>query len=119
MKLTDCCCDQDGKCGACVLKELAPPPPRVIKKPNKAGICDCLTHDPSAGFRYTAHELHNGKVIDVQYIKCDNCKMTLVDLKKVKPDKLEKIKIKETTPIDNLVWVEWCKKQCTPRKKCN
>ena len=111
-----CCCDEHGKCGICVLKELEPPPPRVPKKPNKAGVCDCLQKDPNAGFRYTAHELHDGVVICVQYVKCDNCKLTLVDLNKVKENKLNKLNIKEYTPLKHLVWAEWCTTQCKPQK---
>ena len=114
--LFKCCCDEHGKCGVCVLEELTPSQPRVPKRPNKAGVCDCLTKDPNAGFRYTAHELHNGVVIDVQYIKCDNCRMTLVDLGKVKAGKMDKLKIKEYTPIKNLVWVEYCTTQCETKK---
>ena len=110
-------CGQKGfKCGDCVLKELEPPPPRVIKNPNKEGVCNCL-NDPANGFKYTAHELVDGKIVDVQYIKCDNTKYKLVDLTKVKKDKRETLKIVETTHIKNLVWIEWCKTQCVGKCK--
>lgn len=112
--MDSCKCGQNGysgKCGVCVLKELEPPPPRKIKNPNKNGECNCL-NDPNNGFRYTAHELIDGKIVDVQYIKCDNTKLKLIDLSKVKREKREQLNIVEITPIPNMVWIEWCKTQC-------
>ena len=106
-----CACDEHGRCGVCVMKELEPPPPRSIKNPNKAGICNCLD-TPGNGFKYTAHELRNGEIVTVEYIKCDNCSLKLIDMSKVKPNKLETIEIVEVTPVKNLVWVKWCKKKC-------
>ena len=109
-----CTCDPYyGRCGVCIMNEFDPPKKqRVPKKPNKQGICNCLSNDPNAGFRYTAHEMRDGKIVDVTYVKCDNCRLTLVDLKNVKPEKLNKLKIEEETPIKDLVWVRWCTKQC-------
>ena len=112
--MESCKCGQNGysgKCGVCVLKELEPHTPRKIKNPNKNGEWNCL-NDPNNGFRYTAHELIDGKIVDVQYIKCDNTKLKLIDLTKVKKDKREQLKIVEITPIPNMVWIEWCKTQC-------
>ena len=106
-----CACDEHGRCGLCIMKEMEYKPVRVPKKPNKAGICSCLS-TPDGGFRYTAHELQNGKVVDVQRIQCENCKLTLVNLNQVKADKLEKLNIVETTRDPELVWVEWCSTQC-------
>jgi len=106
-----CVCDEHGKCGVCVMRELEPKTQRVIKKPNKSGKCNCLQDDKN-GFRYTAYEMHNGEIIDVHYVKCDNCKLSLVDLNNVKPEKQDKLNIKERTCLEKYVWVEWCKEQC-------
>ena len=114
-----CKCGENGyygKCGLCVMDELKPDPPRIIKKPNKDGSCNCL-QNPENGFKYTAYELHNGKVVEVQYRKCDNTKIVLVDLNKVKPDKLEKINIVEYTNLQNMVYVKWCTKPCDTIRK--
>ena len=110
-----CVCDEHGRCGVCILKDFEPPPPRTIQNPNKAGICSCL-NTPGNGFRYTAHELRDGKVVTVEYIKCDNCSLKLVDISKVKPNKLDTLEIVETTAIRNLMWVKWCKQQCKTRE---
>ena len=107
-----CACDEHGKCGVCIMRELEYKPTRVPKKPNKAGVCNCL--QTNGGFRYTVHELQNGKVVDVQYIQCENCRLTLVNLNQVKPDK--RINIVERTAVPNLAWVEWCKEPCKTKK---
>ena len=114
-KQPPCACaenDYDGKCGVCILKKMEKPPPREIKKPNKQGVCDCLDY-PSNGFRYVAHELIDGVVVDVEYVKCDNCKLKLVDLNNVNPGKLHKVIVVEKTDLPNMVWAEWCTHQCT------
>jgi len=109
-----CKCGENGysgKCGLCIMDEMKPNPPRVIQKPNKDGSCNCL-QNPKNGFKYTAHELQDGVVVEVEYRKCDNTKIVLVDLTKVKPNKLKTIEIVEYTYVPNMVYVRWCTKPC-------
>lgn len=105
-----------GKCGLCIIQELEQThTPRTIKNPTKDGKCNCLI-DPVNGFKYTAHEVIDGKIVDVQYIKCDNTKLKLIDISKVKKEKRNTLRIVEVTSISKFVWVEWCKSQC--KGKC-
>lgn len=113
VKKSDCMCGQNdysGRCGLCIMKDLEPPRSRVIQNPSTDGTCNCMSD--GGGFKYTAYELHDGAVVDVQYVKCDNCKLKLVDLTKVDSNKLENIDIIETTGVPNMVWVNWCTQQC-------
>lgn len=114
-----CKCGENGysgKCGLCIMDELKPKPPRIIQKPNKDGSCNCL-QNPKNGFKYIAHEMYNGKIVEVECRECDNTSELLVNLTKVKPDKLNKIEIVKYTSVPDMVYVRWCTKPCKTIRK--
>ena len=112
----NCACDEHGTCGACIMKTFEPKPPRKVIRPNKNGECKCL-QTPGYGFVYNAYEIHNNKVVTVQYTKCENTKLKLVDLRNVKEEKKATLDIAEKTDVSYLVWINWCCDQCSAHKK--
>lgn len=112
------CGEGYGKCGECIMNESEKKSCRIVKKPNKQGVCNCLDDD-CAGFVYTAYEMRDGNIVDVKYRMCENTQLTLIDLNQVKPNKLDKLNIVEKTNVRNMAWVEWCTEQCATTSTVN